>query len=155
MIIGRQSSGPWSPAVTVVDHGELLIAADGTPMHVYVVASLLMDASTHVAIRARNDASDAAPRFRLVQPAGGPPWLPNGGGAARGIARRLRKHAYHLLTDPEGFVVEDTDGPSGETLRRRRGGSAGAGNRASIELSRRRPQVTAWRQRNPKIRPAA
>jgi hypothetical protein len=77
------------------------------------------------------------------------------GAAARGIARRLRKHGYHLLTDPESFVVEDTDGPSGETLGRRRGGSAGAGNRASIELSRRRPQVTAWRQRNPKIRPAA
>ena len=27
------------------------------------------------------------------------------GGAARGIARRLRKHGYHLVSDPEGFVV--------------------------------------------------
>jgi hypothetical protein len=33
------------------------------------------------------------------------------GGAARGIARRLRKHGYDLLNDPEGFVVEDAHGP--------------------------------------------
>ena len=28
------------------------------------------------------------------------------GGAAHGIARRLRKHGYHLVSDPEGFVVD-------------------------------------------------
>jgi hypothetical protein len=33
------------------------------------------------------------------------------GGAARGIARRLRKHGYHMVGDPEGFVVEDAYGP--------------------------------------------
>ena len=33
------------------------------------------------------------------------------GGAARGIARRLRRHGYHLVSDPEGFVVEDAYGP--------------------------------------------
>ena len=33
------------------------------------------------------------------------------GGAARGIARRLRNHGYHLVRDPEGFVVEDAYGP--------------------------------------------
>ena len=36
---------------------------------------------------------------------------PMAGGAAHGIARRLRKHGYHLVSDPEGFVVEDADGP--------------------------------------------
>jgi hypothetical protein len=33
------------------------------------------------------------------------------GGAARGIARRLRKHGYHLVADPEGFVLDDAYGP--------------------------------------------
>jgi HSP20 family protein len=33
------------------------------------------------------------------------------GGAAHGIARRLRKHGYHLVSDPEGFVVEEAHGP--------------------------------------------
>jgi hypothetical protein len=33
------------------------------------------------------------------------------GGAAHGIARRLRKHGYHLVSDPEGFVVDDAYGP--------------------------------------------
>jgi hypothetical protein len=36
---------------------------------------------------------------------------PMAGGAARGIARRLRKHGYQMVTSPEGFVVEDADGP--------------------------------------------
>jgi hypothetical protein len=33
------------------------------------------------------------------------------GGAARGIARRLRRHGYQLVSDPEGFVVDDAYGP--------------------------------------------
>jgi hypothetical protein len=33
------------------------------------------------------------------------------GGAAKGIAHRLRSHGYELLMDPEGFIVEDTEGP--------------------------------------------
>jgi hypothetical protein len=33
------------------------------------------------------------------------------GGASRGIARRLRRHGYHLVSDPEGFVVDDAYGP--------------------------------------------
>ena len=36
---------------------------------------------------------------------------PMAGGAAHGIARRLRRHGYHLVTDPEGFVVDDAYGP--------------------------------------------
>jgi Flavodoxin len=36
---------------------------------------------------------------------------PMAGGAARGIARRLRKHGYRLVSDPEGFVVGDSYGP--------------------------------------------
>lgn len=33
------------------------------------------------------------------------------GGAARGIARRLREHGYSLAAEPEGFIVEDAEGP--------------------------------------------
>jgi hypothetical protein len=33
------------------------------------------------------------------------------GGAASGIARRLRKHGYDLVAEPEGFVIERTGGP--------------------------------------------
>ena len=36
---------------------------------------------------------------------------PMAGGAAHGIARRLRRHGYDLVTDPEGFVVDDAHGP--------------------------------------------
>ena len=36
---------------------------------------------------------------------------PMAGGAARAIARRLHKHGFHLVSDPEGFVVEDAHGP--------------------------------------------
>ena len=33
------------------------------------------------------------------------------GGAAYGIARRLQKHGYFLVKNPEGFVVDDAHGP--------------------------------------------
>ncbi len=33
------------------------------------------------------------------------------GGAARGIARRLREHGYSLAAEPEGFIVEYAEGP--------------------------------------------
>lgn len=33
------------------------------------------------------------------------------GGAAPGIARRLRHHGYSLAAEPEGFFIEDTAGP--------------------------------------------
>lgn len=33
------------------------------------------------------------------------------GGAAAGIARRLRGRLYDVIADPEGFVVEDIEGP--------------------------------------------
>jgi Flavodoxin len=36
---------------------------------------------------------------------------PMAGGAAHGIARRLRRHGYQLVSDPEGFVVDDAYGP--------------------------------------------
>jgi hypothetical protein len=36
---------------------------------------------------------------------------PLAGGAANGIARRLRRHGYQLVSDPEGFVVDDAYGP--------------------------------------------
>jgi hypothetical protein len=33
------------------------------------------------------------------------------GGAAKGIARRLRSHGYHLVSNPEGFILDDAYGP--------------------------------------------
>lgn len=44
------------------------------------------------------------------------------GGAAHGIARRLRSHGYELVAEPEGFLVQDDgEGPlkAGETDRAR------------------------------------
>jgi hypothetical protein len=53
--------------------------------------------------------------------------LPSGlaGGAARGIARRLRRHDYHLVSDPEGFIVDDSYGPlrTGEVERAKQWGA--------------------------------
>jgi Flavodoxin len=50
---------------------------------------------------------------------------PMAGGAARGIARRLRRHGYHLVSDPEGFVLDDAYGPmrSGEIERAKEWGA--------------------------------
>jgi hypothetical protein len=47
------------------------------------------------------------------------------GGAANGIARRLRRHNYDLVSGPEGFIVEDTEGPlrSGERDRAKEWGA--------------------------------
>jgi hypothetical protein len=33
------------------------------------------------------------------------------GGAAKGISRRLREHGYRLAAEPQGFIVEGTEGP--------------------------------------------
>ncbi|MFE5912549.1 flavodoxin family protein [Streptomyces wedmorensis] len=48
------------------------------------------------------------------------------GAAARGIARRLRSHGYELVAEPEGFVIEEIDGPlrAGERDRARAWGAA-------------------------------
>jgi len=48
------------------------------------------------------------------------------GGAAPGIAKRLRRHGYELVGEPEGFVIEDTTGPlrDGELQRAREWGAA-------------------------------
>ena len=47
------------------------------------------------------------------------------GGAARGIAHRLHKHGYQLVSDPEGFVLDDAYGPlrAGEIERAKRWGA--------------------------------
>jgi hypothetical protein len=47
------------------------------------------------------------------------------GGAAHGIARRLRRHGYDLVAEPEGFIIEGTDGPlrAGEPDRARAWGA--------------------------------
>jgi hypothetical protein len=47
------------------------------------------------------------------------------GGAAHGIARRLFRHGYYLVSDPEGFVVEDAYGPlrAGELERAKQWGA--------------------------------
>ena len=41
------------------------------------------------------------------------------GGASSGIARRLRRHGYHLIAGPEGFVLDGLMGPlrDGELIR--------------------------------------
>ncbi len=48
------------------------------------------------------------------------------GGAARQIARTLRRHRYELIGQPQGFTVEDYDGPlaEGEADRARAWGAA-------------------------------
>jgi Flavodoxin len=48
------------------------------------------------------------------------------GGAAHGIARRLRRHGYDLVAEPEGFIIEDTEGPlrAGEPDRARAWGAS-------------------------------
>ncbi|MFI6445704.1 flavodoxin family protein [Kitasatospora sp. NPDC050543] len=48
------------------------------------------------------------------------------GGAAHGIARRLAHHHYDLVADPEGFIVEGTEGPL-RTGERERAVAWGAG----------------------------
>jgi len=47
------------------------------------------------------------------------------GGAADGIARRLAHHHYDLVVEPEGFVVDDAEGPlrAGELDRARAWGA--------------------------------
>lgn len=44
---------------------------------------------------------------------------PQAGGAARSVARRLRRHGYQLVAKPEGFVVDGAHGPlrAGELVR--------------------------------------
>lgn len=51
---------------------------------------------------------------------------PLAGGAARGIAHKLRRHGYTLTAKPEGFIVEGGEGPlrSGETERAEAWGAA-------------------------------
>ena len=48
------------------------------------------------------------------------------GGAASGIAKRLHRHGYELLGEPEGFIIEDMTGPlrDGELQRAREWGAA-------------------------------
>jgi hypothetical protein len=47
------------------------------------------------------------------------------GGAARGIAKRLRHGGYQLAASPEGFIITDTEGPlrEGELARAREWGA--------------------------------
>ncbi|MFH9347949.1 flavodoxin family protein [Kitasatospora sp. NPDC017646] len=51
--------------------------------------------------------------------------MPRAGGAAHGIARRLSSHHYDVVAEPEGFIVEDNDGPlrAGELDRARAWGA--------------------------------
>ncbi|MFD4656880.1 flavodoxin family protein [Kitasatospora sp. NPDC058444] len=37
--------------------------------------------------------------------------MPRAGGAADGIAHRLARHHYDVVAEPEGFIVEGSDGP--------------------------------------------
>jgi flavodoxin len=52
------------------------------------------------------------------------------GGAARGIAHRLQRHGYHLVAEPEGFIIE---GDAGQL----RPGEADRARAWAAELTRR------------------
>lgn len=56
------------------------------------------------------------------------------GGAASGIARRLRHHGYRVVGDPEGFIIEDAEGPlrAGEPDRARAWGAGLVRKAASV-----------------------
>jgi len=66
---------------------------------------------------------------------------PLAGGAAHGIAHRLRRHGYELVCEPEGFLVEAAEGPlkAGEYDRARNWGAAMA-SRATVYAS----EPTTW-----------
>jgi len=59
------------------------------------------------------------------------------GGAAHGIARRLERHGYELVAEPEGFMIETTEGPlrKGERARAKQWGAALAGQLATARPS--------------------
>jgi hypothetical protein len=52
------------------------------------------------------------------------------GSAAKGIARRLRRHGYELVAEPESFLVADAEAamPEGELERARHWGASLAGS---------------------------
>lgn len=52
--------------------------------------------------------------------------FPMAGGAAYGIARRLRSFGYEMVAEPEGFIVEDVEGKL-RVGERRRAAAWGAG----------------------------
>jgi len=66
---------------------------------------------------------------------------PVSGSAARRIARLLRRHGYRVIARPEGFLVEDTEGPlrAGEQERATRWGARLAVEAALAGLPRPRP----------------
>jgi hypothetical protein len=67
------------------------------------------------------------------------------GGAARGIARRLRRYGYYLVSDPEGFIVDDAYGPlrAGEIERAKQWGAQLV--RATVGPQSNRPMATEGR----------
>lgn len=58
------------------------------------------------------------------------------GGAARGIAHRLQRHGYHLVADPEGFIIE---GDAGQL----RAGEPDRARAWARELTRRAVEATS------------
>jgi hypothetical protein len=58
------------------------------------------------------------------------------GGAARGIAHRLHRHGYHLLAEPEGFIIE---GDAGQL----RAGECERARAWASELTRRAADLSA------------
>lgn len=59
---------------------------------------------------------------------------PMAGGAARGIARRLRARGYVLVAHPEGFIVAEAEGPmrAGELERARAWGASLVTQKVSV-----------------------
>jgi multimeric flavodoxin WrbA len=66
---------------------------------------------------------------------------PLAGGAAHGIAHRLRHHGYEVVCEPEGFLIDAAEGPlkDGEYERARNWGAAMA-SRATVYAT----EPTTW-----------
>ncbi len=130
---------------------ELALGADllivGGPTHVHGLSTL---ASRKMGLKAEQRVPAGVPGHGPEPGAGGPglrewfrglPKAPAGsrgaaydtrgevrhaGGAAYGIARRLRRHGYQLVAEPTGFIVADVEGPlrDGEQDRARAWGAS-------------------------------
>lgn len=112
---------------STADEADVLIVGGPTHMH-----GLATSMSRKAAADAANEEDDVELEPGAVDGPGLRQWLGQGQGdgkraaafdtrldkspiitgmAARGIAKRLRRRGYELITDPESFLVEDSEGP--------------------------------------------
>jgi hypothetical protein len=86
-------------------------------------------------IRARLSSLEGEGRFAAAFDTRGDANAALTGSAARGIAKRLRRHGFELVGEPESFLVEDAEGPlaDGELDRAREWGRSLVSRVASAE----------------------